>query len=103
MPERVTRGDCPAPGRQPPRPFGWVAYGRGTAAGRPPGPAGPPVSALTHPVRPATAPNWPAVLHAPGILSPGKLTLKGATCHELRHTCLTRLREAGMALAAAGG
>jgi len=24
--------------------------------------------------------------------------LKHATCHELRHTCLTRLREAGMAL-----
>ena len=23
-----------------------------------------------------------------------------ATCHELRHTCLTRLREAGMALEA---
>jgi integrase len=26
--------------------------------------------------------------------------LKHATCHELRHTCLTRLREAGMALEA---
>ena len=24
--------------------------------------------------------------------------LEHATCHELRHTCLTRLREAGMAL-----
>ena len=26
--------------------------------------------------------------------------LNHATCHELRHTCLTRLREAGMALEA---
>ena len=26
--------------------------------------------------------------------------LEHATCHELRHTCLTRLREAGMALEA---
>ena len=26
--------------------------------------------------------------------------LDDATCHELRHTCLTRLREAGMALEA---
>jgi integrase/recombinase XerD len=26
--------------------------------------------------------------------------LSHATCHELRHTCLTRLREAGMALEA---
>jgi integrase len=26
--------------------------------------------------------------------------LTHATCHELRHTCLTRLREAGMALEA---
>jgi integrase len=26
--------------------------------------------------------------------------LKHATCHQLRHTCLTRLREAGMALEA---
>ena len=26
--------------------------------------------------------------------------LDHATCHELRHTCLTRLREAGMALEA---
>ena len=26
--------------------------------------------------------------------------LPHATCHELRHTCLTRLREAGMALEA---
>jgi integrase len=26
--------------------------------------------------------------------------LAHATCHELRHTCLTRLREAGMALEA---
>jgi integrase len=26
--------------------------------------------------------------------------LQHATCHELRHTCLTRLREAGMALEA---
>jgi integrase/recombinase XerD len=28
------------------------------------------------------------------------LGLTHATCHELRHTCLTRLREAGMALEA---
>ena len=27
--------------------------------------------------------------------------MEHATCHELRHTCLTRLREAGMALEAA--
>jgi integrase/recombinase XerD len=26
------------------------------------------------------------------------VTAAHATCHELRHTCLTRLREAGMAL-----
>jgi site-specific recombinase XerD len=30
----------------------------------------------------------------------GRAGLKHATCHELRHTCLTRLREAGMALEA---
>ena len=29
-----------------------------------------------------------------------RATLAHATCHELRHTCLTRLREAGMALEA---
>jgi integrase/recombinase XerD len=28
----------------------------------------------------------------------GRAGLSHATCHELRHTCLTRLREAGMAL-----
>jgi integrase/recombinase XerD len=28
--------------------------------------------------------------------------LEHGTCHELRHTCLTRLREAGMALEAGG-
>jgi site-specific recombinase XerD len=30
----------------------------------------------------------------------GRAALTHATCHELRHTCLTRLREAGMALEA---
>ncbi len=30
----------------------------------------------------------------------GRAGLKQATCHQLRHTCLTRLREAGMALEA---
>jgi hypothetical protein len=30
----------------------------------------------------------------------GRPGLEHATCHELRHTCLTRLREAGMALEA---
>jgi integrase/recombinase XerD len=30
----------------------------------------------------------------------GRAGLSHATCHELRHTCLTRLREAGMALEA---
>ena len=30
----------------------------------------------------------------------GRAGLVHATCHELRHTCLTRLREAGMALEA---
>jgi integrase len=30
----------------------------------------------------------------------GRAGLDHATCHELRHTCLTRLREAGMALEA---
>ena len=30
----------------------------------------------------------------------GRARLEHATCHELRHTCLTRLREAGMALEA---
>ena len=30
----------------------------------------------------------------------GRAGLTHATCHELRHTCLTRLREAGMALEA---
>ena len=30
----------------------------------------------------------------------GRAGLEHATCHELRHTCLTRLREAGMALEA---
>ena len=29
-----------------------------------------------------------------------RAALEHATCHELRHTCLTRLREAGMALEA---
>ena len=36
--------------------------------------------------------SWPAPGAAPG--------LEHATCHQLRHTCLTRLREAGMALEA---
>ena len=30
----------------------------------------------------------------------GRAGLDHATCHELRHTCLTRLREAGMSLEA---
>jgi len=30
----------------------------------------------------------------------GRAGLSHCTCHELRHTCLTRLREAGMALEA---
>ena len=30
----------------------------------------------------------------------GRAGLTRGTCHELRHTCLTRLREAGMALEA---
>jgi len=30
----------------------------------------------------------------------GRAGLSHASCHELRHTCLTRLREAGMALEA---
>ena len=30
----------------------------------------------------------------------GRAGLERATCHQLRHTCLTRLREAGMALEA---
>jgi integrase/recombinase XerD len=30
----------------------------------------------------------------------GRAGLSHATCHQLRHTCLTRLREAGIALAA---
>jgi integrase/recombinase XerD len=30
----------------------------------------------------------------------GRAGLEHATCHELRHACLTRLREAGMALEA---
>jgi integrase len=30
----------------------------------------------------------------------GRAGLAHATCHELRHTCFTRLREAGMALEA---
>ncbi len=33
----------------------------------------------------------------------GRAGLEHATCHELRHTCLTRLREAGMALEAVTG
>ena len=36
--------------------------------------------------------SWPAPAAGPGW--------SHATCHELRHTCLTRLREAGMALEA---
>ena len=34
------------------------------------------------------------------ILARKRAGLEHATCHELRHTCLTRLREAGMALEA---
>jgi len=34
------------------------------------------------------------------ILDGARAGLEHATCHELRHTCLTRLREAGMALEA---
>ncbi len=30
----------------------------------------------------------------------GRAGLTGGTCHELRHTCFTRLREAGMAIEA---
>jgi integrase len=33
-------------------------------------------------------------------LARGRAGLAHATCHELRHTCFTRLREAGMALEA---
>ncbi|EUA16045.1 phage integrase family protein [Mycobacterium xenopi 4042] len=34
------------------------------------------------------------------MTAPGSAGLERATCHQLRHTCFTRLREAGMALEA---
>jgi hypothetical protein len=66
-------------GGSQPRPSGWGAYGRGTAA-RPgcPAPAGrrsPPLRISDD--RAARTPGR-AVLHAPGILSPRKITVKGA-------------------------
>ena len=39
-------------------------------------------------------------LGADGARSRGAVIAGGGSCHELRHTCLTRLREAGMALEA---
>ena len=45
---------------------------------------------------PLTAAGLEEILH--GARSRAGLT--HATCHELRHTCFTRLREAGMALGA---
>ena len=72
------------------RPSGWEAYGRGTAArpGRP-APAGrrsPPLRTTDDTGR-APAMGG-AVLYAPGILSPRKLTLKGATCGRVLRTAL---------------
>jgi integrase/recombinase XerD len=46
--------------------------------------------------RPLTAKGMDVVLAA----ARRRAGLGHATCHELRHTCLTRLREAGMALEA---
>ncbi len=46
--------------------------------------------------RPLTADGVDAILRG----ARGRAGLERATCHQLRHTCLTRLREAGMALEA---
>jgi site-specific recombinase XerD len=46
--------------------------------------------------RPLTAAGLDQVLEG----ARGRAGLEHATCHQLRHTCLTRLREAGMALEA---
>jgi hypothetical protein len=78
-------------GGSQPRPSGWGAYGRGTAArpGRP-APAGrrsPPLRSSDD--RAARAPGR-AVLHAPRSLSPRKLTLKGATCGRVLRTAALR-------------
>ncbi len=45
---------------------------------------------------PLSAAGLDEILHG----ARGRAGLEHATCHELRHTCLTRLREAGMALEA---
>ena len=46
--------------------------------------------------RPLTADGLDEIVRAARV----RAGLSHATCHELRHTCLTRLREAGMALEA---
>ena len=46
--------------------------------------------------RPLTADGVDAILRGARC----RAGLERATCHQLRHTCLTRLREAGMALEA---
>ena len=46
--------------------------------------------------RPMTADGVDKILQA----ARARAGLQQATCHQLRHTCLTRLREAGMALEA---
>jgi integrase/recombinase XerD len=46
--------------------------------------------------RPLTAKGFDEIIHAARL----RAGLDHATCHELRHTCFTRLREAGMALEA---
>jgi site-specific recombinase XerD len=49
-----------------------------------------------HRGRPLTAPGLDQIMRG----ARGRAGLSHGTCHELRHTCLTRLREAGMALEA---
>ncbi len=91
MPEAERDGGTAARlwGGSQPRPSGWEAYGRGTAAGRaaPHPSAGGPRRYAAAMTRAARAPGR-AVLHASGILSPGKLTPKGAPCGRVLRTAL---------------
>ena len=74
-----------------------------TCAARPSGSATSPTTSHDRSSRPADSdPTYTLDPDEPQILDGARQRagLAHATCHELRHTCFTRLREAGMALEA---